>query len=548
MAAPLNSFFKKYSLIILLLLLIPGPLSAINIHGLYVSSCERELGIIIKAEKTKITLLTLEGKFKIIPRHEIIYLTYYSIDSFPDVNVQINSMSDVIRIDTVQNNRVVKLVEGWPIDYSENDISFLTLDGNEVLISRENIWKISIIKIKNSTHPEETSGTTISFNNRNTAKYSFVHPYPFRLCPDFKTKNRRERSKTVTVYPQQMLNDLVQIKIELDRLQEGRERIKKYGVYQQFYAVPQIYKNLTSLGYWFSYGSRYGASESRSNNLTPILQNEFSSGVFGYQHLLLTGSAPMPYSIHEETQTQFYYRFKADYFHMGFMLDPNMFLVPWDKYMWKSGDLEKLDDGINPTFAMELGLDYGYFTFQFYLDALNMGIRNGDLGYYGGSGSIRAGTSFQNHFLKVELQYDPWTFIRNKYSQESDESNNGTPDILISEVQVGVFRFNLETTYFKNIHIRYSFIYRRIKFRNRYNDYKVGDDFTDTEGIKEQLFNYRSRSFTSAVYFIHSFKNSYTFGVFSSLEYHTAASETYEKEYDNQNFYPKLGVYASLFF
>ena len=68
---------------------------------------------------------------------------------------------------------------------------------------------------------------------------------------------------------------------------------------------------------------------------------------------------------------------------MGVMLDPNMFLVPYEKYQWKSSDLKKMDDGVNPTFALEFGIDYGFFTGQFYLDSLNMGIRSDSLGFYG---------------------------------------------------------------------------------------------------------------------------------------------------------------------
>jgi len=541
MVAPLNSFFNKYIFPVLLLILIPKVSCAIDIHGLYVSSCKRELGVILRVEKSKIKLLTLSGDFKEIPRHEIIYFTYYSIDSFPGVKIKKNELEDVVQIDTVQNNKMVKLVEGWPIDYSVSDISFLTLGGHEVLISRDNIWKINLKKIKKA----------INFENNNDTNYQFVHPYPFRLCPALSSENKKNGSKTIAVYPQQMLYDSVQIKIELDRLQKGRERIDKYDVYQQFYAVPQIYKNISSLGYWFSYGSRYGASKSRNNNLTPILQNEFSSGIFGYQHLLLTGSAPMSYSIHEEPQTQVYYRFKADYFHMGVMLDPSMFLVPWEKYEWKREDLRKLDDRVNPNLALELGFDYSNFTIQWYMDSLNMGVNSDTLGYYGPAVSYRIGLSYQNPFFKAEAQFDPSTFIDNVYydfSGETEEETGIGSDEIKIENQVGLIRLNFETTYFENINIRYSFIYRRIGLKNSYDGYEVDDDFTASDEIKSKLFNYKSDSFTNAMYLIHSFKNKYSLGAFLALEYHTAKSKHFQKEYNDDNFYPKCGVYASLFF
>ncbi|MFH0974400.1 MAG: hypothetical protein V1874_01295 [Spirochaetota bacterium] len=541
----MNLFFKKYIILIFLLIFIPEALYAINIQGLYVSSCERELGVILKVEKSKITLLTLEGKFKEIPRYEIIYFTSYSIDSFPYIQIQKNELEDIVQIDTVQNNKIVNLIEGWPIDYSENDISFLTLDGHEVLISKENIWKIKIKKISKE----------INFNNNGNINYEFVHPYPFRLCPVIDLETQKGKAKTIKVFPQQMLNDSVQIKIELDRIKAGRERIDKYNTYQQFYAVPQIYKNYTSLGYWFSYGSRYGSSNSRNNNLTPILQNEYSSGIFGYQHIFLTGSAPMPYSVHEETQTQIYYRFKVDYFHLGIMIDPNMFLVPWEKYKWKSGDLKTPDDGLNPSISFETGLDYGRCTLQWYYDSLNMGIRDGSKnnGYYGFAPSYRFGASYQNHFLKIELQFDPFSFMGNKYNDSTDDSENNAntvPKIKIN-TQIGILRFNLETIYLENINIRYSYIYRRIKFKNSYNGYEVGNDITGVPGIdsaKDQLFKYRSDSHTNAVYLIYTYKNKYNFGFFTALEYHKARSTTLNKSYEDSSLYPKFGIYASLFF
>lgn len=536
MVAPLNLFSKKYIIVLLFFLLLPEMSFAINIYGLYISSCKRELGVILKVEQTKIQLLTLQGELKEIPRHEIIYLTYYSIDSFPDLTIEAGVLGDIVQVDTVQNNEIVKLVEGWPIDFSESDISFLTLDGHEIVISRENIWRIALKKVKQK----------ITFKNNNNINYQFEHPYPFRLCPA--ADYDKNRTKPVTVYPQQMLNDSVQIKVELDRLQESRKRVDKYNVYQQFYAVPQIYKNSTSLGYWFSYGSRYGASKSRNNNLTPILQNEFSSGIFGYQHLLLTGSAPMSYSVHEEVQTQIYYRFKADYFHMGAMLDPNMFLVPWDKYQWKSADLEKLDDAVNPNFALELGLDYGNFTTQWYFETLNTGIRCGNLGYYGQAVSNRFSISYQNHFFKTELQYDPFSFIKNRYYNAGIQSEGAAGEEIKLENQVGLFRFNFETSYFKNINIRYSFIYRRIKVKNSFNDFDVEDDFTASDELKNQLFKYKSSSFTNAVYITRSYKSKYSLGTFIALEYHKAEGIIFQNREEDNNFYPKAGVYASLFF
>ena len=526
-----------------MLFFIPKTLMAINIHGLYISSCQRELGVIIKVEKSKIKLLTLKGEFKEIPRHEIVYFTYYSIDSFPDVEISPNNLEKAVQIDTIQNNQIVKFVEGWPIDYSENDISFLTLEGHEVLVARDNIWRIKIKPLEE----------TLIFKNKNPNNYEFVHPYLFRFCPTLRAKNQMEPA--MKVYPQQMLNDSVRIKLELDRLQAGRERLDKYYAYQQFYAVPHIYRNLSSLGYWFSYGSRYGGSNSRNNNLTPILENQFSSGVFGYQHLLLTGSAPMPYSIHEETQTQMYYKFKADYLHLGIMLDPNVFLLTEEKYEWKESDLKKIDDGVNPIYGVELGFDYNAFSLQIYADGLNMGINSQQFGYYGPAISFRLGCSYQNHLFKAEFQYDPFVFNQDNYydcTDDGDSKSGLVSDYMELENQVGLFRFNFSTPYFKNIDLRYSFIYRKINLKNSYQGYTFNDNYNFPDNIRDNIFQYTSHSFSNALYLIYFFKKKYSLGTFVALEYHKATSKTFGQEGKTQetdkNFYPKFGLHASLFF
>ncbi|MBU1910557.1 MAG: hypothetical protein KJ726_10960, partial [Verrucomicrobia bacterium] len=105
------------------------------------------------------------------------------------------------------------------------------------------------------------------------------------------------------------------IRRELDRLRKGYQELVDDIEDQKFYPVPQLYRNRTSLGFWGSLLSRYAASESRSNNLTPLLTNTYSSGPFRYQHIFFTGTTPNGLLLHNEAQTQVFYRFKAAYFH-----------------------------------------------------------------------------------------------------------------------------------------------------------------------------------------------------------------------------------------
>ena len=51
-------------------------LKAITISAVYTSACQRDLGVIIDADTSKIRLLTLDGDIKRIDRFSIIYISF----------------------------------------------------------------------------------------------------------------------------------------------------------------------------------------------------------------------------------------------------------------------------------------------------------------------------------------------------------------------------------------------------------------------------------------------------------------------------------------
>jgi len=478
---------------------------AINISALYLSDCKREVGIILDIDHDNLQLLSLKGDVMTIPKYEVIYVSNYTLDTVPINNVSAkNSM--LFKIKTFHKNEIVDLLTGWPVDYTEDNISFLTLEGKESVIGRDNIWTIEIIE-----NPE-----VFQFQEKVQYQYNFIHPYPFSHCPVEIEGNISSQLKPRKVYPQQLLNEQVVIKKEFDRLLAGKEQIYKYHREQQFYPVPHVYKNKTTLGYWFSMGSRYGSSKYRDNNLSPILANEFSSGPFGYQHLFLTGSAPMLYGIHEEPQTQIYYRFKADYFHMAFMLDPSLFLIG-SKYFWEKDSISKNDDRMNSDFSFELGFDYGHITVQLFADAINFGARYDNLDYADNSSSLRWSLSFHNHLFKVEAQVE--------HPAASD---------------INIYRLNGELYFIENVKVAYSLIYRMLEID--YDGYlsEWGEDDQDS-----YPFYYKSKSLTNAFYLHYVFNYKFNLGAFASLEYH---SSKFGNGVKDSNFYPKGGLFVSLNF
>jgi hypothetical protein len=381
-----------FCLVLAMVGLFSAPAAALNVHAIYSATCDRTLGVILRVDKREIHLLRFDGQVVQIPRHEIVSLLYYPVSQLPTSHIPTNPKFRPLRVKTLLNGKVVDLVEGWPVDYSDSKISFVLRDGKEIVISRDSIWSLEF--------NEAPASDTTSTPHPAATAMAFAHPQSSFFCEPEPTEQ-----KTVRLFAQQLLNDQVVIKRELDRLQEGYEEILSYEKDQKFYPIPQLYHNRTSLGLWVSFQSRYGGTKGRPNNFTPLLIDELSTGPFGYQHIFLTGSAPQHFFIHNEAQSQIYYRFKAAYFHASAMLDPNLILVG-NKYRWSQSDMEgRLDDRINDIFAIEFGFDLGPLALQVFPAVVTQSaLQIGDRFFQMGEGNLwRAGPRLTFRKWQMEL-------------------------------------------------------------------------------------------------------------------------------------------------
>ncbi len=494
-----NLFFSLT--VIVLAGLWPASARAINLHALYTASCQREVGIMLNVTPRQVFLLNLTGKIVPVDRFEIIYFATYPLDIVPMDKVLNPSAVPFTEIKTWQRGEMRQLVRGWPVDFSKDKISFLSLRGSELVIERSSIWSVE----------SDPATSPVEFSSQSKVNYEFIHPYAFASCPVSGSGGGR----LVKVPPQQLLSDPVAIKRELDRLMEGHEQVRAYESDQQFYAVPEVYTNETSLGLWISTDSRYGASGNRKNNFTPVLVNEFSSGPFGFQSRFLTGSAPMPFSIHEETQTQTYYRMKADYFHFSGMVDPSLLLVG-NKYKWAPSELNAYDVRANDSAFMEFGFDYGYWSLELGLGgAANWGAQSG--------AQFNRGTVSLPRF-GLRYQRATWMFhvFGGATSSEGFVAN--------------IFRANLEFNYGKDQRYLMSAFTRSLKFEGR-----------SSEETGLVPMDVRSDALTAAVYAYYRFKSRYWFGVSGSVESSKVEVGGVSPQSKN-HIYPKGAAYISLRF
>ena len=118
-----SNLFSKALLILLTLMVwisYRSTLQAINIFAIYSSACQRDIGIVIDVDDSKIRLLTLKGDVKRIDRFNIIYIASYPVGDIPVARVEFTEDAELILIKTIYNDEVVDLVKGWMIGSAED--------------------------------------------------------------------------------------------------------------------------------------------------------------------------------------------------------------------------------------------------------------------------------------------------------------------------------------------------------------------------------------------------------------------------------------------
>lgn len=379
----MNLFF---SFIVLTMALFSSQAHAVALQGLYTAACQRQIGTILQIDSQAVSLLTIEGKLLKIPKYEIIYMAEYPMDRIPATgNVYLGDIPTFVVFGR-KGRSVVELTRGWPIEFSEEKIAMLAPDGSEYLIDKRRIWKVDQVP---SGEVKFASGVI-------AGNLEFVHPYTFRECAN--------QTKAAKIYPQQILNDPVLIKKELDRLQKGFALISRYEREQSFYPVPEVYTNKTSLGLWHNFSSRYGNSKKRSNNFTPLLIDEVSTDIFDFQRQIQTGSGWLNRGVHEEPQMQMYYSFKASYFHFSAMIDPSTLLVGSNNYRWQREDFDRVDDKLHQLSDIEFGFDFGQFAILIPLGtSVPWGIFDGQNLSVGSYGLAKFGLAFRKPLWQFSL-------------------------------------------------------------------------------------------------------------------------------------------------
>ena len=534
----LLSLYCRIVLILASSLILKGSAIGVQISAVYKGTCDREIGIILSVDDSKINLLNLQGDTKTIRRFEIIYIAQYPLGklSLPKINPSKNLQ--IIEIKTLFGNKVVNLLEGWMTNYSEESISFLTSEGIEVVVDKNDIWDIEIKK----------QNEIIQLNSdQSSFKFQFMHPHPFSSC-----KYERESKEGFDLFPQHLLEEPILIKNELDYLQKGAEDLEEYVKEKIFYPRPQVYKNTTILGIWTGFNYRYGSSSTRNSNLIPVLRSELSEGLYKFQRVIVTGTAPMNFSIHEEPQTQFLYHAKSGYLHFSFFYDFSRLLLGDESYKWSPNDLNKYDNRETEMMHFAGGLDYANSSMGYSSASVTYGVRHENLNH-ADSFTLNSYYFLYSHRLFKGGLYYGFSSAKEK---RKENSNKKIPDDasdeerayleylnsqLALEPKVDVYfkfyRFNLDFTDFIDLKPRYSLIYKTINFTRGVDQNNEGE------------FIYKGQSFTNSIYLTKELKDEdLIFSGFFSIEFLSNKSgiKDYAKAFEMNVF--KFGLNIGLVF
>jgi len=510
-------------LVVFLVTVFCNSVYGLDLYGVYTGSCLRDVGTILDVRDQAFDILTLDGSVKTLARYQANYLAIYPIDVLPISKFDLSKGSVVFKIYSLTGDKIKPLLEGWPVNYTQDQISFLTLSGREVLVDKTDIWKIETKKVTKSMQ----KGKLVK------NKVSFMDPYPFIHCKNGASKN--------VIIPQKLFSDAVDVKREFDRLQKGHKELIKFKRRQIFYPKPEVYKNSTMLGLWLMSGARYGASKSRPNNFSPFLHNELSLGAYSYQHLITTGSGPILDGTHAETQTHFYYRMKAEYIHLSLMLDPNLLLVG-DQYDWNGEDLAATDFRVNESFFMELGFDIGKFSFEFSptLSVHSSYKVDGQFYELPNLSVLRAGLRYTG--IKSE-----WNFMAGSGSEELFDTvfsdNSSEFQNVDTRQDFNIFRFNYQRKLNEKQKLVLSYINKSSKGSVMTRSF---DSIGDERSTESSSYNYRSNSLSGV--FRTRYKRRVFFSALLSVEDVSVRGDVDSALAEDSATYFKFGLNASLKF
>lgn len=340
----MNFVFQKCTTVLLLLYSVTT--EAVELYSVFDNQCQEFSGYIIAERNNVYDFLSVQGKVTSIHKDEIKGLLAYNFVTPPLSKVSIkNQKLDTIKTLTVENESKVGVFSGFPVQFIEDLVVFLGLDGSVRVHKLDQILKIRPFKeVLKNTPPK-----SISFDIQSSG---YV-----QSCE----KTGREGK----VKPNRILIDRLKIQQFLSTYKTGYSDLRSFEERTYLYARPNLYTQKTRFGLV----SQKQVEDSGSKNALPFI--EWSTGrPYRVQSLNRFGLVFDEYGADLDPFLGFKTELKAHFFHAVFTGNLNA-IAAGSNYLIDNADISTdspflnsntLDSAIN--YSALVGGDFGPHSFS----------------------------------------------------------------------------------------------------------------------------------------------------------------------------------------
>ena len=221
------------SLLIGLVLYIPGQAFSLEIYTLVGDNCETETGLIVGGNERRIYMLNVDGRLSSIGQDDVRLILVYNIHDNPipmvDLNSELGSLLREVELSDVEKTNFI----GWPIKFIDQVIMFFDIDGKTHLVDLE--------KIKNFSAPEQP------FNKRK--QIVNAKPTQFGLGTSLSQCKKKDAEDGVKmVEPTRMLGDRIKVDKFFSEYERGFTALRRFQKKTVFYSKPFLYEKRSRVG------------------------------------------------------------------------------------------------------------------------------------------------------------------------------------------------------------------------------------------------------------------------------------------------------------
>ena len=221
------------SLLIGLVLYIPGQAFSLEIYTLVGDNCGTETGLIVGGDERRIYMLNVDGRLSSIGQDDVRLILVYNIHDNPipmvDLNSELGSLLREVELSDVEKTNFI----GWPIKFIDQVIIFFDIDGKTHLVDLE--------KIKNFSTPEQP------FNKRK--EISNAKPTQFGLGNSLSQCKKKDAEDGVKmVEPTRMLGDRIKVDKFFSEYERGFTALRRFQKKTVFYSKPFLYEKRSRVG------------------------------------------------------------------------------------------------------------------------------------------------------------------------------------------------------------------------------------------------------------------------------------------------------------